>query len=56
MAIVDVGGAIQSASGLLKDAIDRIWPNPQDDAAAKVAILKANTESIIAQLDAQKLQ
>ena len=31
----------------------RGWGNPKDDAAAKVAILKANTESIIAQLDAQ---
>jgi hypothetical protein len=31
----------------------RGWGNPADDAAAKVAILKANTESIIAQLGAQ---
>jgi hypothetical protein len=53
MAIVDLGGAIQGASTLLKEAIDRIWPSPTDDAAAKVAILKANTDSIIAQLDAQ---
>ena len=53
MAIIDLGGAIQGASTLLKDAIDRIWPSPNDEAAAKVAILKANTDSIIAQLDAQ---
>ena len=53
MAIVDLGGTIQGASTLLKEAIDRIWPSPTDDAAAKVSILKANTDSIIAQLDAQ---
>jgi hypothetical protein len=48
-----VSAAIDGASSLIKDAIDRIWPNPTDDAAAKVAILKANTDSIIAQLNAQ---
>ena len=53
MAVVDLGGAIQGASTLLTEAIDRIWPSPTDDAAAKVSILKANTDSIIAQLDAQ---
>lgn len=53
MAIIDMGGAIKSAADLIKDGIDKIWPNPQDDAAAKVAILKANTDAVISQLDAQ---
>lgn len=53
MALIDLGGAIKGAEDLLNNAMDKIWPDPKDEAAAKVELMKANTASIIAQLDAQ---
>lgn len=49
---IGIDDAINAVSGLLKDGIDKIWPNPQDEAAAKVALLKAQTDAAVAQLDA----
>lgn len=42
--------AITTASSLIKDGIDKIWPNPTDEAAAKVSLIKANTEAALAQV------
>jgi len=47
-----IDDAIAAASSLIKDGIDKIWPNPQDEAAAKVAILKATSDAAIAQITA----
>ncbi len=48
-----LSGAIQAGAGLLSNAIDKIWPNPTEAEAAKVMALKAQTDSFVAQLDAQ---
>jgi hypothetical protein len=50
--MIGIDDAISAASDLLKDGIDKIWPNPTDEAAAKVSLLKAQTDAAIAQLDA----
>ncbi|TWB15584.1 3TM-type holin [Nitrospirillum bahiense] len=47
-----IDDAITAASSLIKDGIDKIWPNPSDEAAAKVALMKAQADAAIAQLDA----
>ena len=47
-----IDDAITAASGLIKDGIDKIWPNPTDEAAAKVALMKATSDAAIAQITA----
>jgi H+/Cl- antiporter ClcA len=47
-----IDDAISNVSSLLKDGIDKIWPNPTDEAAAKVAILKATADAAVSQLQA----
>ena len=49
---IGIDDAIASVGSLIKDGIDKIWPNPQDQAAAQVALLKAQTDAAVAQLDA----
>jgi len=50
--MLGIDDAISAASSLIKDGIDKIWPNPQDEAVAKVALLKAQTDAAVAQLQA----
>ena len=45
-----IDDAITAAASLIKDGIDKIWPNPTEEAAAKVALLKATSDAAIAQL------
>lgn len=47
-----IDDAITAASSLIKDGIDKIWPNPTEEAAAKVALMKATSDAAIAQLTA----
>lgn len=47
-----IDDAIAGVTNLLKDGIDKIWPNPTDEAAAKVAIFKAQAEAAVVQLQA----
>lgn len=47
-----IDDAIAAASSLIKDGIDKIWPNPTEEAAAKVALMKATSDAAIAQLTA----
>jgi hypothetical protein len=37
-----IDDAISNASKLINDAINKIWPNPTDEAAAQAMIIKAN--------------
>lgn len=50
---VGIDDAISAVSTTIGKAIDRIWPNPTEEAAAKVAQLKAETENAVALLTAQ---
>ena len=50
--MLGIDDAITAASSLIKDGIDKIWPNPNDEAAAKVALLKATSDAAIAKLQA----
>lgn len=45
--------AIGSVADTIKDGIDKIWPNPGDEAAAKVLLIKAQVDAAVATLDAQ---
>lgn len=47
-----IDDAITAASSLIKDGIDKIWPNPTEEAAAKVAMMKGQADAAIAQLQA----
>lgn len=49
---MDVTG-IGSVADLVKDAVDKIWPDPTKAAEAKVAILQAQTAGLFKQMDAQ---
>ena len=50
---IGIDDAISAVSTTIGKAIDRIWPNPTEEAAAKVAQLKAETENAVALLTAQ---
>ena len=47
-----IDDAIASVSNTLNNVIDKIWPNPTDEAAAQVAMLKATSDAAVAQLNA----
>lgn len=44
---------IGSIADLLKTGIDKIWPNPTEAAAAKIALLNAQNAGALKELDAQ---
>lgn len=48
--MIGLDDAITAASSLIKDGIDKIWPNPTDEAAAKVMLMKATSDAAIAQI------
>ena len=50
---IGIDDAISAVSTTIGKAIDRIWPDPTEEAAAKVAQLKAETENAVALLTAQ---
>lgn len=47
-----IDDAIAAVANLAKDGIDKIWPNPTEEAAAKVALIKAQVEATVSQLQA----
>jgi hypothetical protein len=49
---LDITG-IGSVADLLGKAVDKIWPNPADAAAAKIALLNAQNAGALKQLDDQ---
>lgn len=44
---------IGSIADLLKTGIDKIWPNPAEAAAAKIAIINAQQAGALKEMDAQ---
>ena len=44
---------VTAVSGLLDDAINKIWPNPEDKANASAISMKAAADAAISQLNAQ---
>jgi hypothetical protein len=48
-----IDDAISNASKLINDAINKIWPNPTDEAAAQAMIIKANADAALATLQQQ---
>lgn len=49
---MDIAG-IGSVADLLKTAADKIWPNPTEAAAAKIALLNAEQAGAFKEMDAQ---
>lgn len=47
-----IDDAISSVSTLINTAVDRIWPSPTEENAAKVSLLKATTDAAVLQLQA----
>lgn len=47
-----IDDAITAASSLIKDGIDKIWPSPTEEMAAKVSLMKATADAAIGQLQA----
>jgi hypothetical protein len=45
--------AVASASSLVKDVLDKIWPNPEDKAKAEALMIQATTDAALAQLKQQ---
>lgn len=45
-----IDDAIAAVGNTLNNVIDKIWPNPTDEAAAQVAVLKATSDAAVAQL------
>jgi hypothetical protein len=52
--VAGIDDAIGAVSGLLTDAIDKIWPNPQDKAKAEALIMTATAQAAISQLQASQ--
>jgi hypothetical protein len=48
-----IDDAVANASKLIDDAINKIWPNPTDAAAAQATIIKANADAALASLQQQ---
>ena len=48
-----IDDAISNASKLINDAINKIWPNPTDEAAAQAMIIKANADAALSALQQQ---
>jgi len=48
---LDVTTGIGSVADLIKDGIDKIWPDPQKAAEAKVALLQAQQAGVFKQMD-----
>lgn len=48
---LDITG-VGSIADLVKDAVDKIWPDPTKAAEAKIAILQAQTAGAFKQMDA----
>lgn len=47
---IGIDDAIVAVGNTLNNVIDKIWPNPTDEAAAQVAVLKATSDAAVAQL------
>lgn len=47
-----IDDAIASVSGLLTNAIDKIWPNPEDKAKAEALTMAATADAAVKQLQA----
>lgn len=45
-----IDDAVTAASGLIKDAIDKIWPNPEDKARAEAITIQATADAALAQM------
>ncbi len=50
---IGIDDAIAAVGTTINKAIDRIWPDPTEEAAAKVAQLKAETDAQVSLLQAQ---
>ena len=48
-----IDDAVANASKLIDDAINKIWPNPEDAAAAQATIIKATSDAALASLQQQ---
>jgi len=48
-----IDDAVANAAKLIDDAINKIWPNPTDEAAAQATIIKANADAALATLAQQ---
>ena len=48
--MIGIDDAITAASKLFDDAINKIWPNPTDEAQAKVLLIKATADAALVQL------
>jgi len=48
-----IDDAVANASKLIDDAINKIWPDPKDAAAAQATIIRANAEAALAALQQQ---
>ena len=48
-----IDDAVANASKLIDDAINKIWPNPTDEAAAQATIIRANAEAALSTLQQQ---
>lgn len=48
-----IDDAVANASKLIDDAINKIWPDPKDAAAAQATIIRANAEAALATLQQQ---
>ena len=49
----DIPGAVSAASKLIDDAIQRIWPTPEQRASAEATTIKATADAAIATLQQQ---
>jgi hypothetical protein len=52
MGLLDATG-LGSVADLLGKAVDKIWPNPTEAAAAKIALLNAQQAGLFKEMDAQ---
>jgi hypothetical protein len=50
---IGIDDAISNATKLIDDAINKIWPDPKDAAAAQATIIRANAEAALATLQQQ---
>ena len=48
-----IDDAVANASKLIDDAINKIWPNPTEAAAAQATIIQANADAALAALQQQ---
>jgi hypothetical protein len=51
--VFDIPAAIESASKLIDDGINKIWPSPTEKASAQATIMKAQADAAISQMAQQ---